>query len=298
MSLAAIDPALIRASHQAAREAVARLRLPLRSMTWRGQTGEMAGSGVGSSMDFHDHRSYLPGDDPRQINWNVYARTGNYTMKLFREEVRPTVDVIWDVSASMWAYEEKSRRALELLYFAVESAWQQHASLRVTAISGDIFYSLTDEALQTGRWLSDVTERFADTEAESPNLSRLALRRQSLRVWISDLLFPGRPEKWLHPFLVGSGRGVIFAPVAQEESNPAWDGNYEFIDAESRRSEGMRIESIQLQAYRTAYERHFQLWAQSTRERGAALSLINSTGSLTEALSARALTQQSVELCQ
>ncbi|MFN9663179.1 MAG: DUF58 domain-containing protein, partial [Akkermansiaceae bacterium] len=26
-------------------------------------------------MDFQDHRSYSPGDDPRHINWQAYART-------------------------------------------------------------------------------------------------------------------------------------------------------------------------------------------------------------------------------
>ena len=48
-----------------------------------------SGSGTGSSLDFQDHRAYSPGDDPRHINWQAYARTGSYTMKLFREEVRP-----------------------------------------------------------------------------------------------------------------------------------------------------------------------------------------------------------------
>jgi hypothetical protein len=266
-------------------------------MTWRGQAGEMAGSGVGSSMDFHDHRAYLPGDDPRQINWNVFARTGHYRMKLFREEVRPSVDVIWDVSASMWAYEEKMKRTVELLYFAIESAWQQRASLKVVAISGEKFHLLTEEALLTGAWLDEVKSRFAQTEAAGPDLKRLALRKQSLRVWISDLLFPGRPEGWLTPFLLGSGRGVIFVPVAQVEAAPEWEGNYEFIDVESADRQSMRIESAQLQAYLQAYDRHFQLWSQSTRARGAALSLMKCEQELAAALSAQALHHQAVELC-
>ncbi|MGB1261127.1 MAG: DUF58 domain-containing protein, partial [Akkermansiaceae bacterium] len=69
-----------------------RLTLPLRSQVWRGMAGEFQGAGTGSSIDFQDHRAYMPGDDPRHINWQAYARTGNYSMKLYREEVRPVID--------------------------------------------------------------------------------------------------------------------------------------------------------------------------------------------------------------
>ena len=79
-----------------------RVTLPLREHVWKGQSGEFVGAGTGSSMDFQDHRNYIPGDDPRHINWQAYARSGNYTMKQYREEVRPTIDLILDISPSMF----------------------------------------------------------------------------------------------------------------------------------------------------------------------------------------------------
>ena len=103
--------------HARAMAATGRLRLPLRSRVWRGQAGEFNGGGTGSSLDFQDHRSYLPGDDPRHNNWQAYARTGHYTMKLFREEVRPVVDLIFDVSESMFFDPAKAARSAELFYF-------------------------------------------------------------------------------------------------------------------------------------------------------------------------------------
>src|SRR6266550_2343084 len=104
------------------------LRLPLRSRIWRGQSGNWLGAGVGSSIDFQDHRPYLPGDDPRYIDWQAYARTGNYTMKLYREEVSPLVDLVLDVSGSMFVSQHKAARTLELFYFCIESARQAGAS--------------------------------------------------------------------------------------------------------------------------------------------------------------------------
>ena len=92
------------------------------------------GSGVGSSLDFQDHRNYLPGDDPRHINWQAYARTGNYSMKLYREEVRPMVDILFDVSDSMFFDPAKETRALELFYFANFAAMKTGASTLVYAV--------------------------------------------------------------------------------------------------------------------------------------------------------------------
>jgi len=78
-----------------------KLRLPLRSRILQSRAGEFLGAGVGSSLDFQDHRAYVPGDDPRHINWQAFARTGHYTMKLYREEVRPIVDLVLDVGVDV-----------------------------------------------------------------------------------------------------------------------------------------------------------------------------------------------------
>lgn len=77
-----------------ARALADRFSLPLNDRNWRGNPGDYAGIGVGSSLDFQDHRNYLPGDDPRHINWQAFARTGDYTLKLYREEVRPE-SIFW-----------------------------------------------------------------------------------------------------------------------------------------------------------------------------------------------------------
>ena len=99
---ATLDPAMLRECHARARGWAGLFRLPLRQRVWRGGSGDFMGRGTGSSLDFQDHRAYAPGDDPRHINWQAYARTGQYSMKLFREEVRPLIDIVLDVSPSMY----------------------------------------------------------------------------------------------------------------------------------------------------------------------------------------------------
>ena len=95
--------------------------LPLQAGSWRGTSGSVLGGGTGSSLDFQDHRHYVPGDDPRHINWQAYARTGHYTLKLYREEVTPRIDLVFDVSGSMFLNEPKASRVWELVYFCLES---------------------------------------------------------------------------------------------------------------------------------------------------------------------------------
>lgn len=55
----------------------------------------------GSGMEFEESRPYVPGDDPRRMDWNATARTGEPYVKHFREERGRTVLIALDVSASM-----------------------------------------------------------------------------------------------------------------------------------------------------------------------------------------------------
>jgi uncharacterized protein (DUF58 family) len=63
--------------------------------------GERRSPKRGSSVEFADYREYTPGDDLRQLDWNIYARLGKLFVKLFEEEEDLTVHVLLDTSRSM-----------------------------------------------------------------------------------------------------------------------------------------------------------------------------------------------------
>jgi uncharacterized protein (DUF58 family) len=124
-----------------AKVAAAVARLPLRSGQWAGTAGSVLGRGSGSSIDFQDHRQYVPGDDPRHMNWQAYARTGHYTMKLYREEVTPRIDLVYDLSGSMFLGELKATRVWELFYFCLESGLRLGGHLKLIVLgraAGDV----------------------------------------------------------------------------------------------------------------------------------------------------------------
>src|SRR5882724_5094398 len=54
----------------------------------------------GRGMDFEELREYMPGDDVRDIDWNVTNRMGRPFVKRFREERELGVILALDVSAS------------------------------------------------------------------------------------------------------------------------------------------------------------------------------------------------------
>jgi len=252
-----------------------RLRLPFRSRTWRGQSGNWLGAGIGSSIDFQDHRPYLPGDDPRYIDWQAYARTGHYTMKLYREEVRPLVDLVFDDSESMFLDAEKTERALELLFFCVESALQSAASLRCFIVrSGDMDHVPVEHLL--GHTLFDNRTAAGNAPLSSipPHLAKIPWRQGSLRVFISDLLFGGSPESLLTPLGISKGRGLILCPFCKAESDPDWLGNVELIDCELEIRRNQRVETDLLARYKATYERHFALWREQSVKHAALIARV------------------------
>ena len=55
----------------------------------------------GASIDFAEHRGYVPGDDIRRVDWKVYARTDRYFVKQYEADTNANFSVLLDVSRSM-----------------------------------------------------------------------------------------------------------------------------------------------------------------------------------------------------
>lgn len=280
------------AMHARMRGVVEALRLPFGRRAWRGQTGNWLGVGLGASIDFQDHRPYLPGDDPRYINWLAYARSGQYTMKLYREEVSPNVDLVLDASASMALEPAKWTRAVELFYFSVESALQAGASLRCSLTLGADWMALPMAAVLGHRWMPTPGQPAPTTP---PPLDRIPLRHGSMRVWISDLLFPGAPEPLFRALTGRHGRATLFSPYVPTEEDPPWQGNVELVDCESERSRRQRVPPDLLRRYRRAYRHHFELWQDLARKYDVPLVRLTTEGDLTQCLYHEGLPARAVE---
>ena len=55
----------------------------------------------GHSVEFVQHREYVPGDDIRHLDWKVWSKTDRYYIKMFEEETNLRCTLVVDVSESM-----------------------------------------------------------------------------------------------------------------------------------------------------------------------------------------------------
>jgi len=281
------------AIHTRMHAAAQHLRLPVHRRAWQGRNGQVLGVGTGSAIEFQDHRPYTPGDDPRQIDWRVYARTEHYLMKMHREEVSPRVDVVLDASRSMAFDVGKWIRSLELLYFAMESARALGSSLRCTFLDGHQAHELTVASLLAYQ----LPMPHENGTGSAPELNAVRWRYGSLRIVISDLLFPGQPDPWLMVLGTAKGHSMLLAPYSMAETNPAWSGNLRLVDCETRTQRKQRVSPELLTRYRQQYARHFALWQSACVRYALVLARVPAYGPFDHALQEEAVRVGAVELC-
>lgn len=104
---------------------ISSLELLARTVVHGFMTGLHRAPHLGASLDFAEHRSYMPGDDIRRIDWKVFARTDRYYVKEFEADTNTNFVVAFDRSRSMrWTGQGVSKLdyarflAATLLYFS------------------------------------------------------------------------------------------------------------------------------------------------------------------------------------
>jgi len=78
-----------------------RFHLAVKKRVTSSYTGPRKSIATGRGLTFKEHRIYSPGDDIRQIDWKVFARTDDLYIKTYEEERNLTAHLIMDASASM-----------------------------------------------------------------------------------------------------------------------------------------------------------------------------------------------------
>ena len=280
--------------HARMQQAAQMVHLPLRNARWAGVSGPMAGRGTGSSLEFQDQRPYAPGDDPRHINWQAHARTGSYTLKLWREEVAPRIDLVLDHSRSMHLGEAKTRRSWELTYFTLASALRSSAQVRLfqlTGVPGSVPEEIPIAHALSHDWpaLPKRGDPIGAPTLLADDMQRIDFRAGSMRVLVSDLLDPSPPITVATALGSGGGRAIVLAPTARDEIDPDWTGNVEFEDCERGSRRLQRVDESLLTRYRQAYARHFSAWREACLRHGVGMARVGDGGDFLAAVQAEAI---------
>ncbi len=78
-----------------------RLQLILKKKVHADLHGEHQAAAQGQGLIFQDYKAYVPGDDFRHIDWNIFARTDKFFVRRFEEERNLVVHILVDSSGSM-----------------------------------------------------------------------------------------------------------------------------------------------------------------------------------------------------
>ena len=226
-------------------------------------TGLHRSPAFGFSQEFAEYRPYTPGDDPRFVDWNVYARTDRVYLKQYQGETNAALLLLFDASASMGygsgpvtKMEYARFLAASLAYLAVHQ--RDPAGLVVFDEEVRVFVppSLRHGQLPTLLAALEHAQpsRRTDVERALNGAARL-VRRRGLVAVVSDFYDP--PEHILRALAPLTGRGhdlVLFHVLDPSEMAPRFDDPVRLEDVET----GERLEAgpLEEQEYRRRLAAH------------------------------------------
>ena len=225
----------------------------------------------GFSVEFSEHRKYTHGDDPKDIDWLIYAKTDKYYVKKFEAETNVTGYLVMDLSRSMgYTYRQELTKfdyaiclAAALCYLMIH----QQDPVGLLTFDQKIRNSLAPRSRR--KHLGDVLSLLANLKPEgetdvAASLTQVAamLRHASLVIVFSDLL--GEPEPILQALrrLRHAGHDVIVFHVLDEaEVQFPFDGMVELEEPETQ--ERLQVDASayrrdyldELEAFRDTYRR-------------------------------------------
>ena len=95
---------------------LAKLTIAMKHKSSQNMAGNRRSVQKGTSAEFSDFREYMPGDDLRRLDWNVYARSERMYIREYLEEKQAVVSVLLDTSASMaYGKNKKADLAVDLV---------------------------------------------------------------------------------------------------------------------------------------------------------------------------------------
>jgi uncharacterized protein (DUF58 family) len=199
---------------------------------------------LGFSHEFAEYRAYTPGDDLRNIDWNVFARSDRTYVKRYRGETNSPVTMLLDASNSMnYASHPVTKMnyarfmAAAIFYLAVRKQ-RDAAGLLVFDDEVRNYIGPSARRGQLPRLLSglELAEPRARTNFEQPlrHLDGL-LRRRGMVVILSDFYeSPRTLIRAIEPLRFRGNEVLLFHILDPRELRPDLGGSTVLIDLETR----------------------------------------------------------------
>lgn len=225
---------------------VARLDLRARFIVEGFLSGLHASPYHGFSVEFSEHRRYTQGDDPKDIDWLVYAKTDRYYIKKYQAETNITGYLVMDLSESMaYTYRQELTKFEYAVCLAAALGYlmiHQQDPVGLITFDEKIRHSLPPHSKRTQ--LGNILALLSKLKPMGPteiarNLRSIAamIKHRSLVMLFSDLLADPDPIIDTLHLLRHAGHDVIVFHVLDEaEVNFPFEGAVDFQDPETKQN--------------------------------------------------------------
>lgn len=250
-----------------------------------GRHAEQLSKDKGAGLEFADYKAYVPGDDVRTIDWNIYRRLGRVVVKVFEERQELPVYLLVDRSSSMYfEAAPKISVALKVALALTSISLSQHDSVGLFSFSDNLEMKLR-AASGHGR-LMRVAERLAELDEQGSTelvqaiqgVERLRLRR-GLLVIISDFYDPAGLEAVVGSLRQTRHRLLLVQLIGNHDLDPAgrreMRGDVRLRDCESGEAVDVSLNPAILANYRAIVNDFNERLIRFATDRGAAFLRLN-----------------------
>lgn len=240
----------------------------------------------GFSVEFAEHRQYMPGDEIKHIDWKIYGRTDRYYIKQFEEETNLKAYLIVDASRSMdYASNGRVRKLEYASYLAAALAYlmiKQRDAVGLAIYDEKIREYLPPRS--TNSYLKLIFKELATMRGSSwtgtaPSLHEIAerIKRRGLVIILSDFFDnPGQViSAWKH-FRHRKNEVIIIQVLDPLEKSFAFGGDSVFKDMET--SEELMTQPWHIQrSYQQEMKRFLDRYKKECRENSIDYLLVDTT---------------------
>jgi uncharacterized protein (DUF58 family) len=271
---------------------LANLELVARTAVEGFLTGLHRSPRFGFSQEFREYRAYVEGDDPRFVDWNVYARTDRTYIKRYEGETNTRLMILLDASASMGFASQGVSKLQYAKFLAAALAYlaaRQHDPVGLIVFDERMrqYRPATSRAgsLQSVIHAIDTVTAGGGTDLDKCFESfREHLTRRGLVAVISDLYCdPAAMTRAVQP-LASRGHDIMILQVLDpQEIKPQWQESVVLQDLETQQSVNVAPEYFE-QAYGQRLASHLDSLRTIAAAAGAHHALLPTDQPLDDAL--------------